>query len=114
MSIVISFWGEYMKIYTTVSKLAKEQGFTIQSIEKACGLGNGTVRKWDERFPSIDKLVKVSQLLRVPVGELIDEEYEEDEEIKLQNMNEKLLLDIYRSLSAEQKLDHVQIGRAHV
>lgn len=54
--------------------LCKVQGKTLSSLEKECGLGSGTINKWDKSSPSINKVVAVADVLGVPVSYLIDEQ----------------------------------------
>lgn len=54
--------------------LCKEQGKTLFSLEKECGLGNGSINKWDKSSPSISKVAAVADALGVSVSYLIGEE----------------------------------------
>lgn len=40
---------------------------TFASIERAIGIGRGTIRKWDTNCPAADKLLKVANLLNTSV-----------------------------------------------
>lgn len=59
-------------IYENIIKLAKEKNLTIQSIEKSCELGQGTISKWKENNnPKIDNLKRVAAFLEVSIESLI-------------------------------------------
>lgn len=57
-----------------IRRLCKEQGKSLFSLEKECGLGNGTINKWDRNSPSVDKVKAVADALGVPVAYLIGEQ----------------------------------------
>ena len=43
-------------LYEKVEAACKEQGVSIAKLEKDCGIGNATVRRWDKAFPRINTL----------------------------------------------------------
>lgn len=55
-----------------LKEIANEKGFSIASLEKAAGLGNGTIRRWDNSSPTIDNLNKVADVLGIKVTTLIN------------------------------------------
>lgn len=57
-----------------IRRLCKEQGKSLFSLEQECGLGNGTINKWDRNSPSVAKVHAVANALGVPVSYLIDEQ----------------------------------------
>ena len=61
-------------IVTRIRELAKKQNISISKIERACDLGNGTIRKWDDHTPTLDRVKKVADLLGVSIAELEGEE----------------------------------------
>lgn len=63
-------------IGTNIARLSKEKGLSIAALEKAAGLGNGVIRRWDEYSPRSDKLKAVADVLGVTVDELLREEGE--------------------------------------
>ena len=56
-----------------IKKLCKEQGKTLASLEKECGLGNGTISKWGRNSPSVDKVSAVAKILNVSISEILGE-----------------------------------------
>lgn len=59
-------------IYHKIKTLAKEQGITIEALERECGLGKNTMIKWDENMPAADKLHRVAALLGTTVEDLLE------------------------------------------
>lgn len=54
-----------------IEALAKQKGVSIQKAEKEAGLGNGTIGKWKNASPRVDKLKKLSDYFGVSIEELI-------------------------------------------
>ncbi|MDR2024055.1 MAG: helix-turn-helix domain-containing protein [Hungatella sp.] len=68
----------------------KEKGLTFKQVERECGLGNGTIKRWAEQSPRLDKLVLVSEYLQVSLDFLVfgsseSETFENDESLKTLN-----------------------------
>ena len=60
-------------IYENIRKYANAQKISITNLEKAAGLGNGTIGKWQNCIPKTDKLVAVAKILGVTVDDLLTE-----------------------------------------
>ena len=59
-------------IFENIKKLADEKNLTIQTIEKSCELGQGTISKWKEsNNPKLDSLRRVANFLGVSIEQLI-------------------------------------------
>ena len=41
----------------TIRRLCKEQGKNLSRLEQECGLGGGTINKWDRNSPSVTKVI---------------------------------------------------------
>lgn len=54
-------------LYEKLETLCKERGISIAKLERDCGIGNATVRRWDKAFPRIDTLKKVADYLGKPI-----------------------------------------------
>lgn len=54
-----------------ISKHCKTVGVSISSLEKACGLGNGTIGRWDTSSPTVENLKKVADYFGVTIDELL-------------------------------------------
>ena len=60
-----------MSITDRIIELVSERGISVSALEKAVGLGNGTVGKWRKQSPSCDKLLKVANYLNTSTDYLI-------------------------------------------
>ena len=61
-------------ILDRIRALCAEQGVTIKQLEQGTGISNGTIGRWDESNPRVDKLKAVADFFGVTVDELIREE----------------------------------------
>mgnify|MGYP001091974220 CR=1 FL=1 len=48
-----------------------ERGLTFNKVEHDCKLGNGTIKRWEDQSPRLDKLVLVAQYLHVSLDYLV-------------------------------------------
>ena len=64
-----------------IKELAKQQRLSIRQIEIAAGLSNGSITRWSEKSPSIDKVYRVANVLGCTVDDLIREDAEPTEPI---------------------------------
>ncbi len=58
-------------LFDTIKKLCKEQGLSVSEVEKNAGLGNGTIRGWNESSPTVDNLQAVAMVLNTTVDNLL-------------------------------------------
>lgn len=58
-------------IFENISKLCKEKNISIARLEKACGLGNATVRSWRTSTPNAENLKRVADYFGVSVDSLM-------------------------------------------
>ena len=54
-----------------IDALCKERGTNISTLEKAVGLGSGTILKWDHQAASAEKLALVANYFGVSVDYLL-------------------------------------------
>ncbi|MCM1150333.1 MAG: helix-turn-helix domain-containing protein [Butyricicoccus sp.] len=54
-----------------IELLLKQKGTNFKRAEAACGLGNGTIKRWNEQSPRLDKLILVSEYLQVSLDYLV-------------------------------------------
>ncbi|MPM89232.1 hypothetical protein SDC9_136340 [bioreactor metagenome] len=54
-----------------IESIIKQKGTNFKQVEKACGLGNGTIKRWSEQSPRLDRLVLVSEHLQVSLDYLV-------------------------------------------
>lgn len=48
-----------------------QKGLTFNRVERECGLGNGTIKRWSEQSPRLDKLALVADFLGVSLDYLV-------------------------------------------
>lgn len=75
-----------MTLYERIQLCAKNEKVSIPTIEKECGLGNGTIGKWKDSVPKADKLYAVAKFLNKTV-----EFFLTGEEAKCGNNNHNIL-----------------------
>ena len=61
-------------IYENVVHLCRENGISITTLEKACGLGNGLIGKWAGNNPRVDNLKKVADYFGVTIDDLMTDQ----------------------------------------
>lgn len=59
-----------------IEKWCRENNSSVSALEKACGLGNATIRSWGTSMPRIDTLRKVARETGIPIEKLLEEEKE--------------------------------------
>lgn len=60
-------------IYDKIKELCAKKGMSICALEKAAGLGNGTIGGWRDGSPTVDKLQAVAKVLGVKVSKLLEQ-----------------------------------------
>lgn len=60
-----------MDMLERIQTECERKHYTFKSLEEECGLGNGTIRRWSISSPSVDKVLKIANVLHVSVGYLI-------------------------------------------
>lgn len=56
-----------------IKELCASKKTTIKALERELGLGNGTIRRWDDSSPAYEKLQKVADYFGITVAELTGE-----------------------------------------
>lgn len=54
-----------------IEQCIKGMGSNFKRVEEACGLGNGTIKRWSQQSPRLDKLKAVSEYLQVSLDYLV-------------------------------------------
>ena len=54
-----------------IEEAAKGKGLTFNRIERDCGLGNGTIKRWSTQSPRLDKLVLVADHIGVSLDYIV-------------------------------------------
>lgn len=60
-----------MTLVDRIKNLAKENNTNIKNLEASSGLGNGTIRRWNDSPPSADKLLKIANTLNTTMDYLM-------------------------------------------
>jgi transcriptional regulator with XRE-family HTH domain len=55
-----------------IKELCDKYEISIYALEKALGLGNGTISRWDKSRPSVDKIALVARFFDKPIEYFID------------------------------------------
>ena len=77
-----------MGLVDRIDMLAKALGHTLTSLERELGFGKSSIRKWDEKKPSCDKLLQVANFLSVSMDYLMtgdDSRLKPEEEALIHN-----------------------------
>lgn len=98
----------------------KNQGSSITKMEKDLKFANGTVGKWanGKRYPPKDKLLLVSDFLRISIEELMGEEQKEKpntlDGIELEKLSpaRRALLEALKDMDDENIMKIVRIAQA--
>lgn len=60
-----------MGLYEKIKMLTNEKKMSIRQLEEKMDYGNGTIRRWENSKPSIDKVEKVANYFDVSVDYLL-------------------------------------------
>ncbi|MGX7195218.1 helix-turn-helix domain-containing protein [Enterococcus olivae] len=93
-----------MSIVERIKELTTEKSMSVAELERTLGLGNSSVRRWDERTPGVDKLQKVADYFDVSTDYLLGRTNKR----KYYELNEKDKRDI--GLEADRLLEGLQSG----
>lgn len=66
-------------VYQKIIQYCSKNNLSISAFEKLCGIGNGTVGRWNPEIegfsnPSFDTLVKISKATGITMAELVTTE----------------------------------------
>ncbi len=53
-----------------IERKLKERNITFGRLEHECGLGNGTIKRWNTQSPRLNRLVRVAEYLQVSLDYL--------------------------------------------
>lgn len=59
-------------MYQKIQELCRVKQTTINAIEIELGFPRGSIYKWNEHKPSVDKVAKVAAVLGVSIEELLE------------------------------------------
>lgn len=98
-----------MGIVYRIKQEIKAQNTTIAAVERALGLGNGTISKWDKQSPSCNNMLKLANYLNCTVDYLLNGK-EKSSPAEQLTADEQKLLTYYKRLNDIDK--GIVIGRA--
>lgn len=83
-----------MTLVERIKKLCNDHKITLAELERKASLSNGTIRRWDEKTPGIDKLQAVADYFNVSTDYLLGREKETGEleaffRLNTQDLNEE-------------------------
>lgn len=58
-------------VVNKIRHLCSVKGITVAELERRMKFGNGTVRRWDNSPPAVDKFYKVSKYFGMSMEELL-------------------------------------------
>ncbi|MDK6268393.1 helix-turn-helix transcriptional regulator [Lactobacillus mulieris] len=70
-------------IYFRIKIKARQQGLSLPQLAIKAGIGEKSIYRWKKIMPSIDSLMKVANVLNVPVSVLINGTEESKDEINI-------------------------------
>lgn len=91
-----------MSLVKRIDALCKQRNTTLTAIERECGLGISSIRKWDDHSPSLTKVMAVADALDVSVSDLIGEQ-EKKPTLDSEDGLNKRLIDRLVQLSPEEQ-----------
>ncbi|MCT8395213.1 XRE family transcriptional regulator [Weissella soli] len=62
-----------MGLFDVVNSHVKEMNLSIRKVEQQAGLGNGTIRTWNQSSPSVANIDKVAKVIGIETWRLIHE-----------------------------------------
>lgn len=60
-------------IYDKIKQLCDEKNLSLTTVEKAVGLGNGTISTWKTGDPRVSKLNRVAKYFDKPIQFFLDD-----------------------------------------
>lgn len=66
-------------IVEKIEILCKKRKINISKLEKECGIGNGTIARWEKSYPRTDNLKKVADYFGVSIEYFINDGPEQKE-----------------------------------
>ena len=81
-----------MQIVERIQDLCIKDKTTIKALERALGIANGSIRRWDTQKPSVEKVLLVSKRFNVSLDWLVTGKEEKD-----LTQDEKKLVELYRN-----------------
>lgn len=89
-----------------IRALCEQRQLNINQLEKLCGLCRGSIARWDDNRPSVDKALKVAEYFDVSIDYLLGNEdikKEPADNGKLEDATIKEIADITSAMTQEQR-----------
>lgn len=105
------------ELINRLETVVKEMGLTFNRVEHDCKLGNGTIKRWGNQSPRLDKLVIVAEYLNVSLDYLVfgthqsESSPNRDDSTKLDSIKKELSLICDGIPLNEDEIDLVAIYR---
>ena len=61
-----------MELFNNILRECRRRGTTVYAIEKKAGLQRGSVYKWKDHIPRVDKVKKVAEALDTSIDVLVE------------------------------------------
>lgn len=61
-------------VYAKIKRLCFDRNLTFAELERATGISNGTIAKWEHARPRIDMAKKVADYFGVKLDDLIEDD----------------------------------------
>lgn len=71
-----------MSIVARIKKLGNERSMSLAEVERALGIANSSIRRWDTVTPGVDKVVKIADYFDVTTDYLLGRESYDDMQFK--------------------------------
>lgn len=95
-----------MGIVERIKEKAAEKGTNMTALENECGFGHGSIRRWNNNSPSIDKVEIIANFLSVSIEYLITGKEAGD-----LTPEEQQLVDFYRQADARGKRSILRLAQ---
>ena len=92
-----------MNLKERIKALCKENGITVNKLEKTLGFGTGYVAKLDNSVPNTAKIQLIADFFKVSVDYLINGEEKEKPDIPTFEPEHLELIELYSKLKEGQK-----------
>ena len=96
-----------MTILDRIKQKCSENNKSISSLENESILGHGTIRRWNDKMPSVDKVQIVADMLNVSIDWLVTGK--EPEELSPEERN---LVNLYRAADERGKRAIIRTAEA--
>jgi len=61
-------------IFSNIQARCREKSISIRELEAICGIGNGTIYKWQNSMPAVDKVKLVADYFGCTIDDLLKED----------------------------------------